>query len=428
MKKSILFFALSLIAMMNGFAQITGTWKLSPVETSLAVGPAKGDYSWWKVPAAEITGVRACQYDDEFVFNSDGTFKNNLGTQTFLESWQGGSSACGTPVAPHDGTAKATWKYNASTSKITIYGKGAFLGLPKVYNGGELSSPTNAKDSITYEVSVTGNNMSLDIAISGGYWHFELVKQAQPIDPTGYWKLRPVGTSLAVGPAKNDFSWWKVPDAEITGVRNCQYDDYFIFKADGSFKNELQNSTFLESWQGGSSSCGTPVAPFDGTANAKWSVDNAKGVITLVGKGAFLGLPKAYNGGELSSPSGAKDTLKYEAAIINDTMWLNIGIAGGAYWHFELLKTQAPVSKVSSISTTEMSIYPNPSNGVYHIAKAQDVLISSVKVYNLFGQQINSIEFNQNNLEFNLNYASAGTYLVSIETNAGTLHRQIIKN
>ena len=53
----------------SSMAQIAGTWTLSPVETSLAVGPAKGDFAWWKVPAAEITGVRACQFDDEVVFN-----------------------------------------------------------------------------------------------------------------------------------------------------------------------------------------------------------------------------------------------------------------------------------------------------------------------------------------------------------------------
>ena len=76
---------LALFAALVGstMAQIAGTWTLSPVETSLAVGPAKGDYGWWKVPAAEISGVRACQFDDEFVFNADGSFKMNFQNSTF---------------------------------------------------------------------------------------------------------------------------------------------------------------------------------------------------------------------------------------------------------------------------------------------------------------------------------------------------------
>lgn len=129
----------------SSLAQIAGTWTLSPVETSLAVGPAKGDYGWWKVPAAEITGARTCQYDDEFVFNADGTYKMNFQGSTFVEGWMGGSFACGTPVAPFDGSGNATWKYDAAKGTVTLYGKGAFIGLPKAYNGGELSKVDDAK-------------------------------------------------------------------------------------------------------------------------------------------------------------------------------------------------------------------------------------------------------------------------------------------
>ena len=146
---------LALVGFLFGtsLAQIAGTWTLSPVETSLAVGPAKGDYGWWKVPAAEISGVRACQFDDEFVFNADGTFKMNFQGSTFLEGWQGGSNACGTPAAPHDGSGKATWKYNATSKTVTVYGKGAYLGLAKVFNGGELAKSADAKDFATLDAA-----------------------------------------------------------------------------------------------------------------------------------------------------------------------------------------------------------------------------------------------------------------------------------
>jgi len=95
----------------SSMAQIAGTWTLSPVETSLAVGPAKGDYAWWKVPAAEITGVRACQFDDEVVFNADGSFKMNFQNSTFIEGWQGGSNACGTCNGQQNVFGHFNWRW-----------------------------------------------------------------------------------------------------------------------------------------------------------------------------------------------------------------------------------------------------------------------------------------------------------------------------
>lgn len=411
----------------SSLAQIAGTWTLSPVETSLAVGPAKGDYGWWKVPAAEITGARTCQYDDEFVFNADGTYKMNFQGSTFVEGWMGGSFACGTPVAPFDGSGNATWKYDAAKGTVTLYGKGAFIGLPKAYNGGELSKVDDAKDSITYEVSVTGSNMSVDISIGAGYWHFELVKKMPEINPVGLWKLRPVETSMAVGPAKGDFGWWKVPAAEITGVRACQYDDIYNFDADGTFKNELQGSTFLEGWQGGSFACGTPVAPFDGANAGKWSANKNNGTITLVGKGSYLGLPKAYNGGELSAPANAKDTITYEVAIVADTMKVDIGIGNGAYWHYELVKTTRPVSAVKNNVVNGLVIYPNPSNGDFNVSLANGATINVVRVLNLSGQIVKEVSVKNSSAQISATQLAAGAYLISVETNEGTAVQRFIK-
>jgi len=226
-------------------------------------------YSWWGNPEDEVTGARACQFDDEFVFNEDGSFQNILGDETFIEGWQG-SDGCGAPVAPHDGTATATWSFDASSRTITIAGKGAYVGIPKVYNGGELTSPAGAVDTIVYEVSmVDANTAVFEIAISGGYWKFELVRkgtQAEAIDPTGTWKFAPKGYAMAVGPSRGDYSWWGNPADEVTGARACQFDDEFVFADDSahSFNNVLGDETFLEGWQG-SEGCRTPVAPHDGS-------------------------------------------------------------------------------------------------------------------------------------------------------------------
>ena len=38
------------------------------------------------------------------------------------------------PVAPHDGSASATFSYDEASATLTLTGKGAHLGLPKAVN------------------------------------------------------------------------------------------------------------------------------------------------------------------------------------------------------------------------------------------------------------------------------------------------------
>ena len=409
-------------------AQIAGTWKWAPIGNAMAVGPAKGDYSWWGNPEAEVTGARACQFDDEFVFNADGSFQNVMQNETFLEGWQG-SNGCGTPVAPHNGSNAATWSYDAAAGTLKLVGKGAHLGLAKVYNGGELSDPANAPDEITYEVSLDGNSMKVEIAIAGGaYWKFELVKVMPELNPVGYWQMRPVGTSLAVGPAKGDYAWWKVPVAEITADRKCMYDDYFVFNADGSFTMDFQDETFLEAWQG-TAGCNAPVAPFDGKGTYTYTANKDAGTISLNGKGAYMGLPKVYNGGEINDLANAKDTIVYEAAITDDTMYLDIMIGGGAYWHFEMVRVPEPAMGLNVASAASgLVVYPNPSTDNLNVA-APGMAIEVVRVMSLQGSNIMEINAaGASSAALNINGLSNGTYLVQVQTANGILTRRFVKN
>ena len=158
-------------------AELAGTWKMKPIAQALAVGPALGDFSWWSNSAADVE-TRACFFDDEYVFNPDGTFQNVLGDETWNEPWQGmDPEGCAAPVAPHDGSAAATWTYDEMAGTVTITGTGAYLGLAKVHNDGELGSPGEAVASITYPMVIEGNTMTIDIAFGAtGYWHFVLEK------------------------------------------------------------------------------------------------------------------------------------------------------------------------------------------------------------------------------------------------------------
>ena len=77
-----------------------------------------------------------------------------------------------------DGSANATYVYDEGAGTITLNGTGAFLGIPKAYNGGECTSPDDAPASITYDIELSENNtvMIVDISIGSGWWRYKLVK------------------------------------------------------------------------------------------------------------------------------------------------------------------------------------------------------------------------------------------------------------
>lgn len=317
---------------------LEGTWKIAPEAGALKVGPAPNDGSWWSSDAQTVID-RACYFDDVYVFNLDGTFKNSLGTETWLEAWQGvASEQCGAPVAPHDGTNPATFIYDAGAGTVTLTGNGAYLGLPKVNNAGELPNVT-VPNSITYAVELTDNNNTMNITIESGtgvFWSYKLIRYTSPL--VGTWKVAPEAGALKVGPAPNDGSWWS-SDAQTVTDRACYFDDEYIFGSDGSFDNNLGTETWLEAWQGvASDQCGAPVAPHDGTGQYTFDFDEASGTLTLIGSGAYLGLPKVNNTGELPNVP-VPNTITYDVNFVDsNTINVVIEVGTGVFWTYKLVK------------------------------------------------------------------------------------------
>ena len=125
---------------------------------------------WWSFTSP---GGRDCFEDDIYYMGADGTFQNILGDATWLEGWQGQNpEGCGAPVAPHDGSNAATWSH--ADGSITLNGLGAFLGLPKAYNGGELNNDnTTGPETRTYLVhSLSSSTLEVDIQVGGAWWRF----------------------------------------------------------------------------------------------------------------------------------------------------------------------------------------------------------------------------------------------------------------
>ncbi len=158
-------------------AGLVGTWKLAAEPGSLKVGPSAGSGEWWSIDAAGVT-QRDCFYNDTYVFSSNGSFSNVLGTDTWLEKWQGVSTeGCGAPVAPYNGPS-ATYLYDAVAKTLTVTGKGSYIGLPKANNAGELPN-VPVPNAIVYKVTLTDNNNTMNVVIetgSGVFWFYKLVR------------------------------------------------------------------------------------------------------------------------------------------------------------------------------------------------------------------------------------------------------------
>lgn len=160
----------------------------------------------------------------------------------------------------------------------------------------------------------------------------------------------------------------------------------------------------------------------------KWSANKDKGTITLVGKGSYLGLTKVYNGGELSTPTAAKDTIIYEVEIVADTMLVNIGIGNGAYWHYELVKTTVPTSGVVNNAVNGLVIYPNPTFGDFNVSLTNGSMINAVRVMNFSGQVVLEEMIKKSAVRISTEGLTSGTYLISVETNDGNVVQRFIKH
>jgi hypothetical protein len=303
------------------------------------VGPAEGNVSWWSADAAAVA-ARDCWFDDVYEFNADGSFRNILGDETWLETFQGvAAESCGAPVAPHDGSNAAIFQYDADAGTLKLSGTGAHIGLAKVVNGAELTSPSAAPESITYNVTALDGD-SLTVAIEtapGTWWQFRL-NRASSSPLVGNWKLDGEGAA-GVGPAAGNVSWWSADAAAVT-ARACWFDDVYHFGAGGAFQNFQDSETWLEPFQGvAAESCGAPVAPHDGSSTGSFKYDADAGTLTINGRGSFLGLPKVVNGAELTSPDAAPESITYEVQTLDaGILGVTIETASGTWWTFRLAK------------------------------------------------------------------------------------------
>ncbi len=321
-----------------------GKWKLDG-EGAASVGPNAGSADWWSSTTANGGGPadRPCWFDDVFEFGADGSFRNVMGDETWVETWQGAAAdGCAAPVAPHDGSARAIFQYDDVAGTLTIEGRGAHLGLAKAVNGQELASTASTPDFVTYDImTLDGDNMTVTVETAAGVWWTFNLKRVSNSPMAGNWKLAGDGAA-SVGPSAESSEWWASTAANGAGPveRPCWFDDVFHFGDDGSFQNMQNGETWVETWQGAAADgCAAPVAPHDGSSAGSFVFDDAAGTLVLVGRGSHIGLAKAVNGQELSNVGDAPDDITYMVTTMDGSaLTVTLETAAGVWWTFRLAK------------------------------------------------------------------------------------------
>ncbi len=174
---------------------LAGNWVIEPVAKSLAVGPTVANLTWWSNSTADVA-TRSCLFDDIYQINKDGSFRNIMGTNTWLEGWQNaGKDGCGSPVAPHDGSLVGKWSIDSLNGQLILDGKGLFLGLPKATNAGELGSGSTVPNMRSYQIALTATRLTAVINYGVGFWQFQLVRSSGSVNTQtisqGDWRLYP---------------------------------------------------------------------------------------------------------------------------------------------------------------------------------------------------------------------------------------------
>jgi hypothetical protein len=127
---------------------------------------------------------------------------------------------------------------------------------------------------------------------------------------TRTWKLAPQAGALWVGPDGNT-TWWAIPATGPTD-RPCLFNDEWIFTDDGTMEYDTKGDVYAETYYGVATEGCTDetnlTSPHDAWASGTHAFEiipadsDHPDQLKVNGLGAFIGIPKAANGSEVSAP------------------------------------------------------------------------------------------------------------------------------
>jgi len=167
------------------------------------------------------------------------------------------------------------------------------------------------------------------------------------------WRLMPSAYAEMVGPGPGSGEWWGNPAGDVAGQRACEWNDEYIFSFDapGTYQFDNKGDFYDDGYMGNANySCGTSSQL---SGNQKlWDSNTfsyrvtpagngARAKLTLVGRGAHLGMAKVQNGGEITG-GPVNDSVTYEILSMThnpagyDVLVLSLEAGSGVWWTYTL--------------------------------------------------------------------------------------------
>lgn len=172
------------------------------------------------------------------------------------------------------------------------------------------------------------------------------------------WYLQREGIAMGVGTTVNDNQWWSLGGVAPLGDRPCVLDDKYIFHRDGTFEFESNGTIFIDSeanggWQGPGvdegcfdesdpgtlmAATGEDLSAFGNGGNYTYEYDQAAGILTLNGEGAYIGLASKTAAGDNYIPQTTKSYTVFNLAegTVADSLQISI-VGDGFAWNFYLV-------------------------------------------------------------------------------------------
>lgn len=158
------------------------------------------------------------------------------------------------------------------------------------------------------------------------------------------WTLLPEEGAYWVGPADGSGTTWWMSDAAAVTDRPCAFNDEWIFSSDGVVVYDTKGDVWAEDYMGFNFECVTDgqlpadVAAWGAGTHGFVITEGAVEQIQLIGTGAFIGLPKAANGAEVTSPQPGVtyDVIEKGTVGGQDYMILEVNYVAGI-WRFHIV-------------------------------------------------------------------------------------------
>jgi hypothetical protein len=171
------------VPFVSGRNFLQGNWKVNGAEFAEQENILDtSDLDWQIVNFDE--NYFSCSLDDIYTFDTDGSFSYNVGSGTVNFTYYSSfinphinlsDGICSPNASPYDASNAMSFELNESESKLTLFGKGAYILWPDIANGIDIiSEPHLGPDQVVYEYTKLSDN-EIQLYIQGVLYHSRFV-------------------------------------------------------------------------------------------------------------------------------------------------------------------------------------------------------------------------------------------------------------